>query len=130
MQTKIENNRINNAIETALKNLSTLVDVNTVVGKPIKTENGEYIVPISKVTVGVIAGGGEYGKVSVFKKGSDLPYSAGNGAIVSIKPCGFLLKDGGYKLISVSESPYEKLIEKASDFIAQLNKEKIDEENN
>ena len=94
MQTGIENNRINKAIETALKNLSTMVDVNTVVGKPIKTENGEYVVPISKVTVGVLSGGGEYGKVGIFKKGSDLPYSAGNGAIISVKPCGFLLKDG------------------------------------
>ena len=40
MQTGIENNRINKAIETAIKNLSTMIDVNTVVGKPIKTENG------------------------------------------------------------------------------------------
>lgn len=127
MQTGIENNRINKAIETALKNLSTMVDVNTVVGKPIKTENGEYVVPISKVTVGVLSGGGEYGKVGIFKKGSDLPYSAGNGAIISVKPCGFLLKDGEkFRIITVSENPYEKLIEKATDFIDNLkNKDDI-----
>ena len=123
MQTGIENNRINKAIETAIKNLSTMIDVNTVVGKPIKTDNGEYVIPVSKVTVGVLAGGGEYGKVGVFKKGSDLPYSAGNGAIVSVKPCGFLIKDGEkFRIISVADNPYEKLIEKASDFISDLQK--------
>ena len=122
MQTIIEDNRINKAIETALKNVSSLIDVNTVIGKPIKTEDGEYIVPITKVTVGVLSGGGEYGRVSIFKKGSDLPYSAGNGAIVSVKPCGFLIKDdSNFKVISVAESPYEKIIEKASDLFDVIN---------
>lgn len=121
MQTGIENNKINKAIETALKNLSTMVDVNTVIGKPIKTDNGEYVVPISKVTVAVLSGGGEYGKVSVFKKSSDLPYSAGNGAVISIKPCGFLLKEGEkFKILTVAENPYEKLIDKATNFIDDL----------
>ena len=122
-----ETDRINKSIEAAIKSLGSMVDVNTVVGKPIKTENGEYIVPISKVTVGVLAGGGEYGKVSIFKKSEDLPYTAGNGAIISVKPCGFLLKEGkSYKILSVADNPYEKLLEKATDFIAELKK---DEEN-
>ena len=119
-----ETDRINKSIETAIKNLGSMVDVNTVVGKPIKTESGEYIIPISKVTLGVLAGGGEYGKISIFKKGEDLPYSAGNGAIISVKPCGFLLKEGNsYKILSVADNPYEKLLDKASDFIAELKKD-------
>ena len=61
-------NKINDAIVSTLKNLSNLVDVNTVIGKPIKNDNGEYVVPISKVTIGVLAGGGEYGKINVFSK--------------------------------------------------------------
>lgn len=115
-------NRINTVVETALKNLNNLIDVNTVIGKPLKTENGEYIFPVSKITLGVLSGGGEYGKTSIFKKGSDLPFSAGNGAIVSLKPCGFLIKadNGGYKVISVDCSPYEKIIDKAVNYITEL----------
>ena len=121
MQSKIENNRINKAIETALKNVSSMVDANTVIGKPLKEDDGGYIIPVSKITVGVLSGGGEYGKINLFKKGSDLPYSAGNGAIVSVKPCGFLVKEkGNYKIISVSDGAYEKLLDKASDFIIGL----------
>ena len=130
MESQTKNNKINKVIETTLKNLNGLVDVNTVVGKPIKTEDGEYIIPISKVTVGVLMGGGEYGKINIFKKGSDLPFSAGNGAVISVKPCGFLLKeDEKYKVLTVSDTPYEKLIDKASEFINELQDGKAYDEN-
>lgn len=122
MRLQNDNNKINTTIETTLKNLSNLIDVNTVVGKPLKTDTGEYIVPVSKVTVGILAGGGEYGKINVFSKNTELPFSAGNGAIVSVKPCGFFIKDKDkYKMISISDNPYEKLIDKATDFIENIN---------
>jgi sporulation protein YtfJ len=124
------NNKIASIIESTFKNLNEIIDVNTVVGKPIKTDDGEYVVPISKVTIGVLMGGGEYGKVSIFKKGEDLPYSAGNGAIISIKPCGFLLKENEhYKIISVCDKPMEKLFEKATDFISEFGKIDNEEKN-
>lgn len=122
MQSKVRQNKINGAIESTLKNIGNLIDVNTVVGSPIKVDNGEYIIPISKVTVGILAGGGEYGKLSIFQKGEDHPYSAGNGSIISVKPCGFLIKDKEkYKMISVSDSAYEKLLDKATDFLSEIN---------
>ncbi len=128
MQSRLENSKINKVIETTLKNLNGLIDVNTVIGKPIKGENGEYIIPFSKVTVGILMGGGEYGKINIFKKDSSFPYSAGNGAIISIKPCGFLLNENdNYKIISQSNSPYEKLFEKATEMIKQINDEDIDD---
>ncbi len=124
MQLKSGRNRINNVIETTLKNLGNIIDVDAVIGKPITAQDGTTIIPISKITIGMLAGGGEYGKVSIFKKGDDLPYSAGNGAIVSVKPCGFLVNDGdGYKMVSISDSPYEKMLEKATNFFEKLNKQ-------
>ena len=76
------------------------------------------------MTIGVIVGGGEYGKLSIFKKNDDLPYSAGNGAVVSVKPCGFIVKeDGKYKVLTVSENSYEKIIDKASEFLESFNAE-------
>ena len=117
-----EKNKINTVIETALKNMNSLIDVNTVIGKPITGENGEYIIPVSKVTFGVLAGGGEYGKVNIFKKGSDLPYSAGNGAIVSINPCAFLIKgnNNDYKILSISKNAIEGVIDKTNDIVNEI----------
>lgn len=122
MQSEKENNRLNKIIETAMKNLSGLIDVNTVVGSPIKTDTGDTVIPVSKVTFGVLSGGGEYGQLNIFKKGSDLPYSAGNGAIVSVKPCGFLVKNNNeFKVLSICERGLDALFEKTADYIVNLN---------
>ena len=117
-----QDNRINQVIDTALKNVNELIDVNTVIGKPYEMGAGELIFPISKVTVGLISGGGEYGKVGLFKTEKDLPYSVGNGSIISLKPCGFLIKSitNDYSFISVGNSKYDVLIEKASEFLDKI----------
>ena len=117
-----DKNRINNVIETALKNIHQLVDVNTIIGKPIQNDNNDIILPVSKITFGVLAGGGEYGKVGIFKKGYELPYSAGNGSIVSISPCGFLVKtkNSDYKILALNNNSVDLIIEKASEFLDRI----------
>ena len=113
--------RINSVVDNALKKMQSLVDVNTVVGTPVKTDTGDCIIPVSKVSFGVLAGGGEYGKTTIFKSSSDLPFSAGNGTIVSVKPCAFLIKsDGEYKVLSVGTSNMDAVLDKVTDFIGNL----------
>ena len=113
--------KINKSIETAFNSLRELVDVDTVIGNPLATPDGEYIVPVSKVTIGTIMGGGEYGKVKMFSNNTDFPFSAGNGAVISIKPCCFLVKEKGeYKLLSVNENSCEKFVDKIIDFISTI----------
>ncbi len=114
-------NKINTVVENAFKSLTELVDVNTVIGQPFVMEDGDQIFPISKVTLGVLCGGGEYGKISLFEKNKELPFSAGNGSIISLKPCGFLIKSNNqYKMISIGGEPYEKILEKASEIINSI----------
>ncbi len=113
--------KINSVIDTAMKNLNSIVDVNTVVGKSIKSDNGAIIIPISKVTFGFMTGGGEYGEVKLFKKSGEMPFAGGSGAIVSIKPSGFLVEENGkFKLITQTEDSYEKIIDTATDIINSL----------
>ena len=121
---KEEKTKINSAIETAIKNLGAIIDVNTVIGTPLKDEDGSVIVPVSKVTFGILSGGGEYGKINVFTKGADLPFSAGNGAIVSLKPCGFLVKNSGedYKILSLPFGKYDGILEKAAELFSEATK--------
>ncbi|MBO5713955.1 MAG: hypothetical protein J6R83_00830 [Clostridia bacterium] len=123
MCSDLKNSRINKVVETTLKNLSSLVDVNTVIGTPVTDSQGSTIIPISRVTMGVLTGGGEYGKLNFFKKGDDLPFSAGNGSIISLKPTGFLIKnvnDLEYKLITVGNSTYDSILEKVTDFLHNI----------
>lgn len=114
-------NKLNHVIDTAMKDLGMLVDVNTVVGKPLKTEDGSLVIPVSKVTMGFMTGGGEYGEVKVLKKDKALPFAGGSGAIVSMKPIGFLVNDGkGYKMLSANNEPYEKILDAATDLLASV----------
>ena len=119
---KEKSNRINQTISNLMQNLTDIVDINTVVGSPIENENN-VIIPVAKVTLCLITGGGEYGKISIFNKGEDLPFSAGNGSVISIKPCAFLVKNKSeldYKVLSVSSNKYDGVIDKASDLIKNL----------
>lgn len=120
MQSENRNDRINEIIESALKNMNGLIDVDTVIGSPIRNKDDDLIIPVSKVTFGLLTGGGEYGKINLFKTAKDLPHSGGNGTVVSVKPCGFLIKNsaGEYRVLSVGTGGvYENLLEKTADFI-------------
>ena len=115
-------NKLNNIIDTSLKNLGQLIDAKTVIGNPIIDENKNIIIPVSKVTFGILSGGGEYGKLSLFKSGSDLPYSAGNTAIVSVKPNCFLVNDGnGYRLIT-TENNIDNIFDKTLSIFNKIKK--------
>lgn len=120
MQEKTEN-KLNYVIDTVMKDLGMLIDVNTVVGKPLKTDDGSFVIPISKVTMGFMTGGGEYGEVKILKKDKALPFAGGSGAIVSMKPIGFLVNDGnGYKILSANHEPYEKILDAATDLLSTV----------
>ena len=82
---------IENIMSEALQNLKNIVDISTVVGDAIKTPNGTTIVPISKVTLGYIGGGGEY--VETKPKRADLPFASGSGAGLNVQPIGFLIEE-------------------------------------
>lgn len=91
-------------MKTAMESLKEMVDVNTVIGDPVETQDGQVIVPISKVAFGFAAGGGEYGGGSGGSGGGSgggssggqggaggFPFGGGSGAGVSVQPVGFLI---------------------------------------
>ena len=51
---------IENLMMTAMSSIQDMVDVNTIIGEPIETQNGITIIPISKVSFGFAAGGSEF----------------------------------------------------------------------
>ena len=53
-----ENENIKKLIDGAMDKIKTIVDSSTVVGEKVVTEDGTTIIPISKVTVGYVVGGG------------------------------------------------------------------------
>ena len=85
----------------------------TVVGEPVQTQDGSTIIPISKVSFGFVAGGGEYGPGESLASRADMPFAGGAGAGVSVHPMGFLVcSQSGVRMLSAGcASPVERLME-------------------
>lgn len=89
---------IEGLMNTAMQSIKEMVDVNTIVGDAVQTGDGTVIIPISKVSFGFAAGGGEYcsGDGSKGNKGENtteslFPFAGGSGAGVSISPVAFMV---------------------------------------
>ena len=107
-------NKIDEVMSTALHNIRSLVDVDIVVGQPISSASDLIIIPLTKVSLGFVAGGGEYySELKEVRKETEYPFAGGSGAGMSLQPIGFLVIDGrDVSLIKIdSKSAIEKLIE-------------------
>lgn len=83
-------------MSTTLSRLRDMIDVNTVIGEAVETKGGTVIIPISRVSVGFVTGGGEYNGNGEQKDQGDgqLPFAGGTGAGVTVQPVGFLVVEG------------------------------------
>ena len=113
--------KIDSIMEKTAEKLTGLVDVNTVIGSPVVTASGAQVIPFTKVTMGYISGGGEYGEVKKIENDECLPFAGGAGTVVNVKPAGFLIDDGKEcRIVRVTDDPLDGLIEKAGDLIGKL----------
>ena len=113
--------KIYNIITDSLEKLDTLADGNMVLGKPIITASGCQVIPFSKITLGNLSGGGEYGDVKIVKETDAFPFAGGSGAVVSMKPMGFIIDDGkDCRILRVSEEPIDNLIERAGEILRDV----------
>jgi len=119
------NEKIENLMKNAISKIKEFTDVNTVVGKPIKNGN-LTIIPITKVTVGFVAGGGEYSQNIPPKNAQkEYPFAGGSTAGVSIVPIGFLIGDDSkLKLITIeNKNTFEDLMKLFQDVTKNMKKE-------
>ncbi len=109
---------INELLGISMDKIREMADINSIIGDPIKLEDGTTIIPISKVSYGFASGG------------SDLPskseknlFGGGAGAGISIKPEGFLVvANGNAKFVPLSSSsdPISSAINSMPDVIDKI----------
>ena len=89
----MENNHpLKDVMDTAMKNIKDMVDVNTVIGDPITTPDGTVIIPVSKVSFGFASGGSDFTtKEREAKDKNDPLFAGGSGAGITIHPISFLV---------------------------------------
>lgn len=103
-----QNQQINSVMQTTLENIKDMIDVNTVVGEAVVAGSGNTVIPVSRVSFGFVAGGGEYGKTP----DPSQPFAGGAGAGVSLQPVGFLVlgPEGVHMLPAQNLLPWEHTI--------------------
>lgn len=119
---------IEGLMTTAMQSIKEMVDVNTIVGDAVQAPDGTVIIPISKVSFGFAAGGGDYsadvhGKTSEEQGEKKLPFAGGSGAGVSINPVAFMVCGQNHiKLLPVNvNSSVEKILDMVPNLIEKAN---------
>lgn len=108
---------IKSLMTTTMESLKDMIDVNTIVGDPVQTADGQTIIPISRVSFGFASGGAEYNLSSNNQSDSSkLPFGGGAGAGVSLNPVAFIVvgKDQ-IRLLTVDE--HTNILNNLLDFI-------------
>ena len=100
---------INSLITSTIECIKSTIDSNTIIGTPINVDN-TTIIPITKVSIGFVTGGGEIG--SKYNKPA-LPFAGASTSGFNLTPVGFISIVNNviqYQSI-VEESVDKKLIE-------------------
>lgn len=119
---------IENIMTTTMENIRDMVDVDTVIGEAIVTQDGSTVIPISRVSFGFVAGGGEYACGSAGKAvdiaRERMPFAGGTGAGVTIQPLGFLVSnESTVRLLPAQPyAPADRIIELAPQLMCELKK--------
>ncbi|GEN88078.1 GerW family sporulation protein [Oceanobacillus sojae] len=113
---------IEGLMSSAMKSIQKMVEVNTIIGDPLKASDDTVIIPVSKVGFGFAAGGSEFMpgelKSSDFEE-HEIPFGGGSGGGVSITPVAFLvLREGNMELVHMDQHAH--LYEKIIDLIPEL----------
>ncbi len=91
---------INSLMDTTMRKIKEMIDVNTIIGDPITTPDGTTIIPVSKVSYGFASGGSDLPT----KKDNKDCFGGGSGAGVTINPVAFLsITKGNVKLIPIEK---------------------------
>ena len=130
-----EKNSVSELMETTMTKIREMVDSNTIVGKPITTEDGTTILPVSKVSFGFASAGTDFDGKNAANK--DL-FGGGSGAGVNIQPVAFLvIKDGCVRTIQLTDGSNSvdralamlpELVEKVSALVSKKGEKPADEE--
>lgn len=127
-----EEHPIESLMITAMNSIKEMIDVNTIIGEPIKALDNTVIIPISKVGFGFAAGGSEFNGETVNsynRKEKEeninyrLPFGGGSGAGVNITPVAFLIiQNDTVKLLEATHaSVLDKLVEYVPDVLEKIN---------
>lgn len=111
-----------NMLDSTIAKIREMVDVNSVIGDPIVTNDGVTIIPVSKVSVGFGGGGSDF--TTKNQNNHENPFGGGVGAGVKVTPIAFLIiKEGSVRMIPVAtpaNTTADRLVEMVPDTLDKI----------
>ena len=129
-----KNHPIGDLMSTTMQKIREMVDVNTIIGTPIRTDDGITLIPVSKLSFGFASGGSDF-MTKNQKPEADNAFGGGSGAGVNISPVAFLIVKGDtVKLLPVAPpagNTVDRVVElvpemfdKVTDYLDKKNQDK------
>ena len=117
-------------MKTTMEQLKEMVDVNTIVGDPVMTGSDTVIIPVSRVCLGFLSGGGEYGphKTSRRESGEQeegrFPFAGTSVGGLNLTPMAFLaITDGVVHVLPANYScTLDRIIEMVPETIREVDR--------
>lgn len=107
---------IQGLMNVTMDKIRQMADSNTIIGKPIKTDDGTTILPVSRISFGFASAGTDFDGKNAANK--DL-FGGGSGAGVNIQPVAFLVvKDGCVRTIQLADG--SNTIDRAMTMLPEL----------
>ena len=100
---------LNDLMDTTMDKIRDMVDSNTIIGEPITTPDGVTVIPVSRVSFGFGAGGGDYGKTDTAH------FGGGAGAGVKF----LVVKDGLTRVMPVA-IPAAATVDRVLDLVPEV----------
>lgn len=119
VKTNLKNEELSKVVEKTLSSIKEIADGSGIVGKPIKVSSEITIIPLNKISVGYVIGGGNIAT----KKAEDMDLN-GTTTGFNISPLGFIsIINNNVSFVSINEVyPYKKILDLLDKALDNLNK--------
>ena len=112
------NHPISDLMGTTMNKIRELVDANTIIGEPIRTDE-ITLIPVSKLSFGFASGGSDFTTKNQ-KPNANNSFGGGSGAGVNIQPVAFLvIKGSTVKVLPVAPPP-ESTVDRVVDMVPDV----------
>lgn len=119
----MEKRPVSDFISTTMEKVREMIDTNTVIGQPIKTDDGITLIPVSKISFGFAGGGSDF-QTKYSGNGKQDPFGGGTGAGVKVTPVAFVvIKEGSVRIMNIAppaSGAADRLVEMIPDVIDKI----------
>lgn len=117
-----KSSNLDDLMKNSLDKVKTLMETNTIIGETIVVDKDTSIIPISKVSVGFVTGGGEYSDKSSRRVANHFPMAGGSGCGMSISPVGFIvIMNNDVKFIDIeNKTMYQTILNLVNKIISKV----------